>query len=146
MNWYLKCLSNYATFSGRARRTELWMYYLFNYIFALVIYFVSVILVAITAESAFLSILIIYILAVLVPGIAVTIRRLHDTGRSGWWYFISFIPFVGVIVLIVFLCEDGTAGKNIYGLDPKGRNGFRNNTYYGGNNNDSSGNDDYILN
>ncbi|MGH3381178.1 MAG: DUF805 domain-containing protein [Actinoallomurus sp.] len=113
MNWYLAVLKNYANFDGRARRTEYWMFFLINLIIAVVL---NVIGVAVKA-AAFAGD--IYALALLIPSIAVGVRRLHDTGRSGWWLLIGLIPLVGTIVLIVFLATEGQQGDNAYGPDPK---------------------------
>lgn len=113
MNWYLAVLKNYAGFDGRARRTEYWMFFLVNLIIAVVL---NVIGVAVKA-AAFAGD--IYALALLIPSIAVGVRRLHDTGRSGWWLLIGLIPLVGTIVLIVFLATEGRRGDNEYGPDPK---------------------------
>jgi uncharacterized membrane protein YhaH (DUF805 family) len=113
MNWYLDVLKKYAVFSGRARRKEYWMFCLFNIIIALV-------LSALGWIASFLSILsFIYVLAVLIPGIAVSIRRLHDTSRSGWWLLIGLVPLIGAIVLLVFMVQDSQAGENQYGPNPK---------------------------
>ncbi len=69
--------------------------------------------------SVFVVLVVLYGLAVLIPGIAVGIRRLHDTGKSGWWLLIALVPFVGIIVLIVFFCQDSTPGVNQYGTSEK---------------------------
>lgn len=114
MNWYIDVLKNYAVFNGRARRKEYWMFVLINMIVSAVL---NVIQGVIGMEVPWISI--IYMLAVLLPSIGVAIRRLHDTERSGWWLLISFIPLIGTIVLIVFLCQNGTAGSNRFGADPK---------------------------
>ena len=116
MQWYLAVLKNYAGFSGRARRTEYWMYGLINFIIAMVLY-----ILAIAARSSLVFVLILlYDLAVLLPSLAVYVRRLHDTDRSGWWILIGLIPFVGGIVLLVFALLPGNQGPNRYGDDPKG--------------------------
>jgi uncharacterized membrane protein YhaH (DUF805 family) len=115
MNWYLAVLKNYAGFSGRARRQEYWMFVLFNVIISVVLN----ILAAITNSNAFSILGYVYALAVLIPSLAVLWRRLHDTDRSGGWFFIAFIPFVGFIWLLVLLCLPGTQGPNKYGPDPK---------------------------
>jgi uncharacterized membrane protein YhaH (DUF805 family) len=115
VNWYLAVLKNYAGFSGRARRTEYWMFFLFNFIISTVLN----ILYRSTGSNIFLIISLLYSLAVLIPGLAVAVRRLHDTNRSGWWIFIALIPFVGFIWLIVLFCLEGTRGSNQYGPDPK---------------------------
>ena len=113
MNWYLAVLKNYAGFSGRARRTEYWMFVLFNVIITIVL---NVISLAIQQGSILGGI---YGLAVLIPGLAVGVRRLHDTGRSGWWLLIGLVPLIGAIVLIVFMATDGEPGDNAYGPNPK---------------------------
>ncbi|MFC9245242.1 DUF805 domain-containing protein [Streptomyces sp. NPDC057136] len=112
MNWYLNVLKNYAGFSGRARRKEYWMFVLFNLIVALVLVGIGL---AIETQIP----CIIYIVAVLVPTLAVLVRRLHDTGRSGWWILISFVPLVGGIMLLVFLASESKPEANTYGDNPK---------------------------
>jgi uncharacterized membrane protein YhaH (DUF805 family) len=118
MNWYLEVLKKYAVFSGRARRKEYWFFVLFNIIIALALTFIdfSTGLYDVEFEIGLLSSL--YSLAVLVPSIAVTIRRLHDTGRTGWWFLIAFVPIIGAIVLLVFMVFDSTPGDNQYGPNP----------------------------
>ncbi|MET7368302.1 DUF805 domain-containing protein [Streptomyces sp. NPDC005566] len=112
MSWYLNVLKNYAGFSGRARRKEYWMFALFNVIIAGVLLGIGA---AIDTQIPY----IIYILAVIIPSLAVVVRRLHDTGRSGWWFLISFVPLVGGIILLVFMCSEGTHEANEYGANPK---------------------------
>jgi uncharacterized membrane protein YhaH (DUF805 family) len=113
MNWYLEVLKKYAVFEGRARRKEYWIFFLIN----LVITFVLAFLEGLAGGPGIVSA--IYSLAVLIPGIAVSIRRLHDTDRSGWWLLIALIPVIGTIVLLVFMALDGTPGANQYGPNPK---------------------------
>ena len=121
MNYYIDCLTKkYACFSGRARRQEYWLFVLFNFIAAFVVGFVGGILAGATGVAAFAFLGTIYNLAVLIPGLAVLARRLHDTGRSGWWFLIAIIPLIGWIVLIVFCCLDSQPGDNQYGPNPKG--------------------------
>ncbi|PQJ72929.1 DUF805 domain-containing protein [Polaribacter butkevichii] len=121
MNWYLKVLKeHYADFSGRARREEYWMFTLFNAIFSIAI---SVVFtgVAIAIEAPLLaSLSYIYSLAVLVPSLAVLVRRLHDTGKSGWFFLVALIPIAGPIWLLVILCTDSINGANKWGENPKG--------------------------
>ncbi|MEU5718355.1 DUF805 domain-containing protein [Streptomyces sp. NPDC020403] len=112
MNWYLAVLKNYAGFSGRARRKEYWMFVLFNFLVALVLLAIGA---AIDTQIPYM----IYLAAVLIPTLAVVFRRLHDTGRSGWWFLITFVPLVGGIILLVFMCLEGVRGPNEYGADPK---------------------------
>lgn len=112
-DWYLKCIKgHYADFEGRARRTEYWMFFLVNLIIAIV-------LGAIARIIHFPILSTLYALAVLLPAIAVGIRRLHDTGRTGWWLLISLIPLIGTIWIIILLATNGDQGSNQYGADPK---------------------------
>jgi len=113
MEWYIEVLKKYAVFSGRARRKEYWMFVLVNLIIGIGLGLLGQLFSALNILST------IYGLAVLIPGIAVSIRRLHDTARSGWWLLIAFVPLVGVIVLIILMALEGNSGDNQYGLDPK---------------------------
>jgi len=133
MEWYVEVLRKYAIFDGRARRKEYWMYTLFTILIYIAYLVVASLAIALLGHSdspnPAVSVLILapiwlYGLAVLVPGLAVTVRRLHDTGRSGWWFLISFVPLVGSIVLLVFLCQDSEPGPNLHGLNPKGVLGY----------------------
>ena len=119
MKWYLKCLSQYADFSGRARRKEYWMFFLFNIIFALVLGFIDGLLGTFSAETGWGLLGGIYTLALLIPGIAVCVRRLHDVGKSGLYYLLIFIPLIGAIILLVWFCTEGEHGSNGWGEDPK---------------------------
>ncbi|MEE1795025.1 DUF805 domain-containing protein [Streptomyces sp. BE308] len=112
MNWYLDVLKNYAGFSGRARRKEYWMFVLFNFIAAVILMVIGGV---IGTQIPYY----IYLVAVIVPSIAVVVRRLHDTGRSGWWILISLVPLVGGIILLVFLATEGKYEANEYGANPK---------------------------
>ncbi len=112
MQWFLAVLKNYATFTGRARRQEYWMYVLFVFIISIALAIVDAVL-----GTAVLGL--IFTLAILVPSIAVCARRLHDTGRSGWWQLIQLIPLIGFIVLLIFLVQDSNPGENAYGANPK---------------------------
>lgn len=117
MNWYTSVLKKYAVFDGRASRTEFWMFVLFNIIAAVIVSIVDHILGTRTASGV--GILgSIYSLAVLLPTIGVSIRRLHDTGRSGFWLLIAFVPFIGAVVLIVFYILESQPGDNEYGPYP----------------------------
>ncbi len=113
MEWYLKVLKNYATFAGRARRKEYWMFFLFNMIAALILLVLDFVI------GTYGVLYVLYLLAVVLPSLAVTVRRLHDLGKSGWWVFISLVPLIGGIWLLVLLVTDGTAGDNSYGPSPK---------------------------
>jgi len=111
MEWYLSVLKNYVGFSGRARRKEYWMFFLFNII-------VSIVLNVIGAVIMFPILGLIYSLAIILPSIAVAVRRLHDTGRSGWWLLLGLIPLIGTIILLIFLVQD-SHDENEYGANPK---------------------------
>ena len=106
----------YADFSGRARRSEYWWFFLFNVLVGAVASVLDAIIGTRYGSTGLIEILV--QLALLVPGIAVGVRRLHDTGRSGWWLLIALVPIVGVIVLIVFMVQD-SQGENQYGPSPK---------------------------
>ncbi len=120
MNWYLSVLKNYATFSGRARRKEYWMFALFNIIILLVLSVIDATLGLVSYELGIGILSGIYMLATFIPNIAVSIRRLHDTNRSGWWLLLYIIPIIGFVVLLIFVCSDSQPGSNRYGDNPKG--------------------------
>jgi len=113
MNWYLEVLKKYAVFSGRARRKEFWMFALFYVIFAIVAGILDKVL---TGKSILGTI---YTLAMIVPSLAVTVRRLHDIGKSGLFILINLIPCIGWIWAIVLACTDSQPGENQYGPNPK---------------------------
>ena len=119
MDWYLAVLKKYAQFSGRARRKEYWYFTLFNVIFSVVLSFVDGLTGTWNPESGVGLLSGIYSLAVLIPAIAVGVRRLHDTGRSAWWLLILLIPLVGVIIFLVFMVLESQEGENQYGPSPK---------------------------
>ena len=119
MDWYLKVLKQYAVFSGRARRKEYWFFVLFSVIISVVLGFIDSAIGTASKETGGGLLSGIYALAVLIPSIAVTVRRLHDTDRSGWWILIVLVPLIGWIVLLVFMVLDGTPGDNRFGPSPK---------------------------
>ena len=119
MNWYVKVLKNYAVFSGRARRKEYWMFVLFNFIFSVIAMILDKILGLAFENVGYGPIYLLYCLAVFIPGLAVSVRRLHDIGKSGWFILISLIPFIGPIWLLVLMCTDSEPGENDYGPNPK---------------------------
>ncbi len=124
--YFKECYTeNYANFKGRARRKEYWGFILFLWIFMLIPagLIAALALAAQSDEIMMLAIgyIGIFTLVSFIPNLAVLVRRLHDQGKSGWWYFISLIPYVGGIVLLIFLCKDGNPHENQYGIDPKGR-------------------------
>lgn len=123
MEWFLKVVKeNYANFTGRARRAEYWNFILWQYI--LLIPFYILYFIFLTQDNAglgfvFLGIIMLIALILFVPGLAVAVRRLHDIGKSGWFYLIGFIPIVGTIILLVWFCTDSIAEENEWGPDPK---------------------------
>ncbi len=124
MNWYIDVLKKYAVFSGRAGRKEFWMFILFNVIVEIFLWGIEFIVAHtlernIIANLVILIISLIYTLGILTPSIAVTVRRLHDTGRSGWWVLIGIVPLIGDIVLVVFTVQDSQQGYNQHGPKPK---------------------------
>ena len=119
MNWYLKVLKQYADFSGRARRKEYWMFALFNFIFLIVALILDNILGTTAGELPYGVFYFLYALVVLIPGLAVAVRRLHDVGKSGWMILIALIPIIGAIWLLVLMVTDGNPGENQYGPNPK---------------------------
>jgi uncharacterized membrane protein YhaH (DUF805 family) len=116
MNWYLEALGNYADFSDRARRMEYWSFTLVNFLIGFALAMLRF------RGSGFIGVIaLVYSLAMIIPSLSVTVRRLHDTDRSGWWLLIALIPLIGELVLLVFMFLEGTPGPNRYGPDPKGR-------------------------
>lgn len=119
--YFKECVTTkFATFSGRARRREFWLFTLFTWIVSCVLQIISVA----ASDSVALNVLVtvaslLFSLFIFIPGLALDVRRLHDTGRSGWWLLICLLPIIGAIVLLVFFCKAGTAGENEYGPDPK---------------------------
>ena len=109
------CFQNYVGFSGRAPRSEYWFFYLF----LLPVFFVTGVLdFLIAPNSEIQPVTIIALLAVILPMIAVSVRRLHDGDRSGWWYLLAFVPLVGGIIILIWFCMRGTVGSNRFGPDP----------------------------
>ena len=120
MSWYLEALKKYAVFSGRSRRKEYWYFVLFNIIVSIVLGWIDALLGTRGSYAGAGLLSGIYGLAVLIPTLAVTVRRLYDIDRSGWWILIGLVPLIGAIVLLVFALLDGTPDTNRYGPNPKG--------------------------
>ncbi|ATS20582.1 membrane protein [Xanthomonas phaseoli pv. phaseoli] len=127
MEWMLLPLKRYADFNGRSRRKEYWMFALMQCLVLFVFGgLFAVAALALGNENGpgalawlICAVMVIVCLALIVPGIAVTVRRLHDQDKSGWFYLISLVPYVGAFVLLVFMCVEGTPGPNQYGENPK---------------------------
>lgn len=124
MEWATLPLKKYADFTGRSRRKEYWSFFLLCLVGAVVLSLVDGILgMGGMIGGVYGPLTTLFLLALLVPSIAVGIRRLHDTDRSGWWILIALVPFVGGLILLVFYVLEGTRGPNQYGPDPKGAEG-----------------------
>ncbi|MBE8182990.1 MAG: DUF805 domain-containing protein [Candidatus Portiera sp.] len=131
MNWYFKVLRDYTLFSGRAHRQEYWYFVLFSTIAFVILNLIDDALWGDTVnllvrfdwcrprKDSWGILSSIYVLAVFIPTLAVTVRRLHDTNRSGWWLLLYFVPMIGWIALFIFTVINGDAGKNSFGPDPK---------------------------
>ena len=126
ISYYTGVLTNFS-FTGRARRAEFWWFVLFNIIVSVVLNLVGG-ATGLTYNATpagfpyaipFSIPSLVYMVLVLIQGIALAVRRLHDSNKSGWWLLIAFIPLIGAIVLLVFYILPGTAGANKYGADPK---------------------------
>ena len=135
MDWMLMPLRRYADFSGRSRRKEYWMFTLF----ILLVYAVLGTLIAMGGLFSSMAdpgatpqisaigwigigLLGIFALGIFIPALAVIVRRLHDQDKSGWFILLQFIPYIGGIIILIFMCIEGTKGENRFGPDPKGEN------------------------
>jgi len=123
IQWYVAVLKKYAVFNGRAGRSEFWWFTLTNAIIASILCIPVFLAGATPSNPAAAGVLglpyLLYVLAVLVPSLGLAIRRLHDTGRSGWWILITLVPFLGGIVLLIFYVLDSTPGDNQFGPHPR---------------------------
>ncbi|MGR5236331.1 DUF805 domain-containing protein [Vibrio alfacsensis] len=118
-DWYLGVIRNYTGFSGRARRQEYWYFTLVNILVNLVMNIIDRILGNVFQIDNFGLFGVLYALFILIPSLAVTVRRLHDTDRTGWWVLIAIIPIIGFLVMLYFLVQDSEEGTNQYGDNPK---------------------------
>lgn len=120
MEWMLMPLKRYADFSGRSRRKEYWMFLLGVFIAAIVLSIVEGIVgLSGMVGGVYGPLTTILMLAVIIPGIAVQVRRFHDQDKSGWFVLLALIPFLGGLIVLVFMCLEGTKGPNRFGPDPK---------------------------
>lgn len=134
MEWMLMPLRRYADFSGRSRRKEYWMFALgillaYAVLGALFLMGANLSAMGTGAEPEIssigwiaISLFGILALGIFIPSLAVIVRRLHDQDKSGWFILIQFIPYIGGIIMLIFMCIEGTKGENRYGPDPKGEN------------------------
>ena len=115
MEYFISCLKNYATFAGRARRKEFWMFGLINFFIGVVI----MVLAGLTGVESISYLSSLWSLVVFIPNLAVASRRLHDTGHSFWWYLIIVVPIIGGLYLLYLLVKDSEPGTNKWGANPK---------------------------
>jgi uncharacterized membrane protein YhaH (DUF805 family) len=116
MKWYFKVIYHYFDFSGRSRRKEFWIFTLFSAILTLLLSFLD----AVFETYIFTTIFFMYYLVMFIPSLSLLLRRLHDSGKSGWFLFVILIPIIGWIWLLVLLCSDSENGPNKWGENPKG--------------------------
>lgn len=126
MEWFIKCLKNYANFNGRARRKEYWMFTLFYTLLYLPVYAIT--MFATSQEMLTLALIanllmMVIALGLLLPALAVQVRRLHDINKSGWWILLGFVPLAN-FALLYFTLKEGDKGENLYGPDPKSLEGM----------------------
>lgn len=119
MNWYLMAFKKYAEFSGRSRRKEFWMFALFNLIALFLAAIIDNIIGTTFGEIPYGFVYVIYSLITFVANLSLSVRRLHDVGKSGWFLLIYLIPLIGAIWIFVLFCTDGETGANKYGVNPK---------------------------
>ncbi len=126
MEWFIKCLKNYANFNGRARRKEYWMFMLFYMLLYLPVYAIT--MFATSQEMLTLGLIasllmLVVSLGLFLPALAVQVRRLHDINKSGWWILLGFVPLAN-FALLYFTLKEGDKGENLYGPDPKSLEGM----------------------
>lgn len=114
MNSYTDVLKKYAVFQGRASRKEYWTFILINAVVSFVVLAITIML----HWWLLVPVFYLYQFAIILPSLGVTVRRLHDTGKSGWWFFITFVPFIGSIILLILTLQEGQAGDNQWGPNP----------------------------
>jgi uncharacterized membrane protein YhaH (DUF805 family) len=121
MNYFLDALGKYAVFGGRARRSEYWYFVLFSCLIVFALAAAGLYVAKATGGPPTLAEYLVdfYSLLILIPSLAVSVRRLHDVGMTGWWVLLNFVP-LGGLVLLYFFCQDSQSGENAYGPNPKG--------------------------
>ena len=125
MNWYLEAFKKYAVFQGRAGRKDYWFFVLFNIIVSMVLGYIDRLTGTFVADTGFGILSAVYTLAVILPGISVSVRRLHDTGRSGWWFLVTIVPVLGFFVFLYFMILESDPGSNKYGALPRSVSDFK---------------------
>jgi uncharacterized membrane protein YhaH (DUF805 family) len=119
MQWFVMGMKNFLQFGGRSRRSEYWYFALFYILILFVLAFIDVSFGWVRNGSGIGPLSGLFVLIVFLPNLALSIRRLHDTGRSGWWILIGFVPIIGFMALIYFYAIEGDADTNVYGPNPK---------------------------
>ncbi|MCA9017193.1 MAG: DUF805 domain-containing protein [Planctomycetaceae bacterium] len=124
MHWYLTVLKKYAVLDGRAQRMEYWMFTLLDTLFTILIFVLGTVIGSEMSGPGEISglgfgLVFFYLFVVLMPKLSVTVRRLHDTGRSALWLFVGLIPLIGTLIMLVLMVLDGEPGENEYGPNPK---------------------------
>lgn len=119
MSWFLMALKKYAQFDGRSQRSEYWFFALFYILFAIAATLIDVGIGSYDPQSGFGLVSAILAIGLFIPSLSVSVRRLHDTDRSGWWILICLIPLVGAIWFLVLMVFDSTPGNNRFGPNPK---------------------------
>ncbi len=119
MNWYLKALKQYTVFRGRARRKEYWFFLLFQVLFLIIAALLDTVLGINFQGKRFGPLYIVVAIVQILPGLAVSVRRLHDVGKSGWFLLLNLIPIIGGFWLLILVCRDSMPGENQYGPNPK---------------------------
>lgn len=119
MSWYLQVLKKYAEFGGRSQRKEYWFFVLFSILISMLLVMIDSATGTLRSPREFGLLSGIYSLVVLVPSLAVSVRRLHDTNRTAWWLLLGIVPLIGSLVLLVLFVSDGNPGVNEYGPNPK---------------------------
>jgi uncharacterized membrane protein YhaH (DUF805 family) len=118
VNYYFSAFRKYAVFKGRATRSEYWYFTLFNILAVLGFGLIDQLMGTFNFDAGYGPLSAIYTLAMILPGLGVSIRRLHDTGRSGWWFVITIIPIIGLLVFLFFALQDSDPNPNDYGESP----------------------------
>ena len=119
MNWYIAALKKYSVFQGRARRKEFWYFFLFYFFYYFILAYIDNVTGSYDPQEGVGFLTSIYLIAMIIPSIAVYIGRLHDINRSGKWFFLNFFPIIGNVLLLYFASQDSYPGNNKYGPNPK---------------------------
>ena len=119
MKWFNIAMKKYLDFEGRARRQEYWMFTLFNWLYSIALTAIAFFLLGLTGSEVFFGLPVLYSLAIFIPSISITFRRLHDINKSAAWILLCLIPLIGALWLLILFVIEGDHGENQYGPDPK---------------------------